>query len=115
VPEIDATSLYGSLNLVILRVLNDGELHGLGIQRRLEAESGGAVTVEVGALYPALHRLEAEGFIAGSWGVSEARRRAKFYALTAAGRRRLEQETRAWVEHVRTLARLLGVSGGSTA
>lgn len=109
--EIDATSLYGTLNLMILRVLNDGELHGLGIQRRLAAASDGHVSVEVGALYPALHRLEAEGMIEGSWGVSESRRRAKFYTLTRAGRQRLEQETRDWAAHVQTLARLLGVPG----
>ena len=111
--DIDATSLYGSLNLMILRALADGALHGLAVQRRLEAESGGAVTVEVGALYPALHRLEAEGLIEGRWGTSESRRRAKFYELTHAGRERLARETLAWADHVRTVARFLGVSSAA--
>lgn len=109
--DIDATSLYGTLNLMILRALEAGEQHGLGIQRQLEAGSDGEVRVEVGALYPALHRLERDGLIRGSWGTSESRRRAKFYSLTTAGRRRLQRETQAWADHVRVLARLLGVSG----
>jgi transcriptional regulator len=115
VSEIDATSLYGTLNLMILRALESDELHGLGIQRRLDAASDGRVTVEVGALYPALHRLEKEGMIRGSWGTTDSRRRAKFYTLTSEGQRRLARETEAWVDHVRALARLLGVSGGSPA
>lgn len=107
--DVDATSIYGTLNLMILRALADEDRHGLGVQRRIEAQTEGQVTVEVGALYPALHRLEAEGLIDGSWGVSESRRRAKFYTLTAAGRKRLKRDTGRWLDHVRAVARLLGL------
>lgn len=109
VSDIDATSIYGTLNLMILRALADEDRHGLGVQRHIEADTDGRVKVEVGALYPALHRLEDDGLIRGTWGVSEAKRRAKFYTLTAAGRRRLKRETGRWLDHVRAVARLLGL------
>lgn len=109
VSDVDATSIYGTLNLMILRALADGSLHGLGVQRRIEDHTDGRVSVEVGALYPALHRLEKEGLIEGSWGTSETRRRAKFYTLTASGRKRLERDTSRWLDHVRAVARLLGL------
>ena len=107
--NVDSTSIYGTLNLMILRALADQELHGLAIQRRIEGETEGRVKVEVGALYPALHRLEREGLLSAAWGVSEARRRARFYTITSRGRERLEREASAWIEHVRAVARLLGV------
>jgi transcriptional regulator len=107
--SVDATSIYGTLNLMILRALAEGELHGLAIQRRIEGDTEGRVKVEVGALYPALHRLERDGLLEASWGVADTKRRARFYTLTARGRERLQREASAWMDHVSAVARLLGV------
>lgn len=105
--SIEAGTLYGTLNLLLLRTLESGELHGLDIRRRIEAMAGEALRVEEGALYPALHRLERDGLVDARWGVSDRGRRAKFYRLTAKGRRRLESETASWKEHVKAVARVL--------
>ncbi len=89
--------MQGTLALMILRTLDVlGPLHGYGIARRIEETSKYRVTLNYGTLYPALLKLEQEGFIAGSWRPSENNRRAKFYALTAAGRKQLARETREW-------------------
>jgi transcriptional regulator len=105
--RIEASTLYGTLNLLLLRTLEDGALHGLDIRRRIEALAGESLRVEEGALYPALHRLERDGLIAAEWGVSERKRRAKFYRLTARGRGRLKRETASWKEHVRAVGRVV--------
>ena len=105
--RIEAGTLYGTLNLLLLRTLEDGELHGLDIRRRIEEMTGDALKVEEGALYPALHRLERDGLVQARWGVSDRKRRAKFYRLTSRGRKRLERETASWKEHVRAVARVL--------
>lgn len=107
-PRIDSTSLYGTLNLLVLRALVEGPLHGLAIMRAIIAGSGEALQVEEGALYPALHRLERDGLLAAEWGRSENNRRARFYRLTRKGRRELERETGRWVRHTEAVARLLG-------
>jgi len=107
--DIDSTSLYGTLNLLVLKALAREPLHGLAIARRIEEETEDVLRVEEGALYPALHRLEREGLLSATWGRSEKNRRAKFYTLTAAGRRRLEKETTDFVQHVRAVSKLLGV------
>lgn len=88
--------LQGTLDLLILKALNIQPLHGLGVSRRIEQITRGAYTVGPGSLFPALHRLEGRGWLASAWGESENRRRAKFYRLTAAGRRRLAAETAEW-------------------
>ena len=106
---IDSTSLYGTLNLLILKALAGGALHGLAIARSIQEETEEVLKVEEGALYPALHRLEREGLLESQWGASEHNRRARFYRLTPAGRRRLERETSDWVQHMRAVSRLLGV------
>ncbi|MEZ4416205.1 MAG: PadR family transcriptional regulator [Gemmatimonadota bacterium] len=105
---IEADSLYGTLNLLVLRALEAGPLHGLGVIRRIVDEAGGALKIEEGALYPALHRLERDGWIEGEWGRTPENRRAKFYRLTRTGRRHLERETERWVRHTEVVARLLG-------
>lgn len=105
--HINASRLYGTLNLLLLRALEDGDLHGLDIRRRIEALAGAAVKIEEGALYPALHRLERDGLVDATWGMSDRRRRAKFYRLTKKGRKRLERETADWKEHVRAVARVV--------
>lgn len=88
--------LQGTLDLLILKVLNLGEMHGLGISRRIEQITKGTFQVKPGSLFPALHRMEQAGYLKSSWGESETRRKAKFYELTAAGRRQLEAETEEW-------------------
>ena len=98
----------GTLALMILRTLNVlGPLHGYGIARRIEETSRNRLLLNYGTLYPALLKLEQEGFIKGKWGTSENNRRAKFYALTAAGRKRLERETREWHETAELIAAFL--------
>lgn len=111
---IDADTLYGTLNLLVLRALRDGPLHGLAVSRRIEAASRGAVRIEEGALYPALHRLERDGLLEGSWGRTDENRRAKFYRLTRKGRRQLEREAARWARHAEVVAGLLGLSPGWT-
>jgi PadR family transcriptional regulator PadR len=88
--------LQGTLDLLILNTLALGPRHGLGIARRIEQVTEGTFAVQPGSLFPALYRLEEQGWLASAWGESEARRRAKFYRLTRAGRRQLEAETAAW-------------------
>jgi PadR family transcriptional regulator PadR len=88
--------LQGTLDLLILRALNLEPMHGLGISRRIEQITGGTFQVKPGSLFPALHRMQEAGWLAGSWGESEANRKAKFYKLTAAGCRQLQAETEEW-------------------
>jgi transcriptional regulator len=88
--------LQGTLDMLILRVLKGGPLHGYGIGLRIEQASGDALRVEEGSLYPALHRIEQEGWIRSRWGVSENNRRAKFYELTPQGERQLAVEDENW-------------------
>jgi transcriptional regulator len=95
-PTPQPNLLQGTLDLLILKSLALGELHGLGVARRVEQITKGTFTVGPGSLFPALHRLEAAGWLAARWGASETNRRAKYYKLTAAGRRQLEAETGHW-------------------
>ena len=91
-----AALLPGTLDLLILKAVSLGSLHGYAVLLRIEQISDGALLVEQGALYPALARLERQGLLDSEWGVSDNNRRAKFYRLTADGRRRLRQETADW-------------------
>ena len=88
--------LQGTLDLLILKALSTGELHGLGVSRRIEQITGGTFSVQPGSLFPALHRLEESGWLTSEWEASENNRRAKYYRLTAAGRRQLEQHRERW-------------------
>jgi PadR family transcriptional regulator PadR len=88
--------LQGTLDLLILNSLTAGEMHGLGISRRIQQITRGTFVVKPGSLFPALHRMEEEGWISAFWGDSENNRRAKFYRLTKAGRKQLEFETKRW-------------------
>ncbi|HEX8029645.1 MAG TPA: PadR family transcriptional regulator [Vicinamibacterales bacterium] len=94
--ETRATVLQGTLDLLILKALSPGELHGLGVSRRIEQITRGTFAVQPGSLFPALHRLEEAGALTSAWQASENNRRAKFYALTKSGRRRLGDETAQW-------------------
>ena len=99
--------LPGTLDLLILKAVSLGKLHGYGVLLRIEQISGGALQIQQGALYPALYRLEHQGLIAGEWGTSENNRRARYYRLTAAGRRRLGEEAASWNRLVEAIARSL--------
>jgi transcriptional regulator len=90
------TLLQGTLDLLILKSLVTGERHGLGISRRIRQITGQTFDVKPGSLFPALHRMEEEGWISSFWGDSENNRRAKYYRLTRAGRKQLEAETKRW-------------------
>lgn len=101
----------GTLALMVLKTLESlGSLHGYGIARRIEQTSGDRLSLNYGTLYPALLKLEQEGAISSEWGVSENNRKAKFYKLTRAGRKQLEQETRNWEETTAILTRFLTAS-----
>jgi PadR family transcriptional regulator, regulatory protein PadR len=91
-----AELLPGTLDLLILKAVSLGKLHGYAVLLRIEQISGGALLVQQGALYPALYRLEHQGLIESEWGTSENNRKAKYYRLTALGRRRLGEETASW-------------------
>lgn len=103
-----AQLLPGTLDLLILKAVSLGPLHGYGILLRIEQISRRALLVEQGALYPALFRLVRQGFLKSSWGKSENNRRAKFYALTAAGRKRLREEADSWNRLVAAIGAALG-------
>jgi transcriptional regulator len=95
-PEPQAELLPGTLDLLILKAVSLGSQHGYGILLRIGQITEGALLIEQGALYPALYRLEHQGLLGTEWGVSDNNRKAKFYSLTAAGRRRLKQEIERW-------------------
>ena len=98
----------GTLALMILKTLETmGPLHGYGIARRIEQTSGNLLSVNYGTIYPALLKLEQEGCIASEWGVSDNKRKAKYYRLTRTGRRQLEKEAREWEQATTILARFL--------
>ncbi|MGA8108758.1 MAG: PadR family transcriptional regulator [Acidobacteriaceae bacterium] len=88
--------LQGTLDMLVLKAVSLGPLHGYGVLLRIQQISRNRLEVQQGSLYPALYRLEHEGWIAGEWGQSDNKRRARFYRLTAAGRRRLESEMKKW-------------------
>ena len=95
-PPTTRELLQGTLDLLILRTLHAGPMHGWGIAQRIQNGSHHILQVQQGSLYPALHRLEERGWIAAEWGISDNNRRARFYRLTAAGRRQLARETESW-------------------
>lgn len=103
-----AELLPGTLDLLILKAVSLGALHGYGVLLRIGQISGGALTIEQGALYPALYRLEGQGLLDSEWGTSENNRRAKFYRLTPAGRKRLREETEGWNRLAAAIAAALG-------
>ena len=94
--DASADLLPGTLDLLILKAVSLGRLHGYGVLLRIQQISGGALEIQQGALYPALYRVERQGLIESEWGTSENNRRAKFYSLTAAGKKEVARETREW-------------------
>ncbi len=103
--------LQGTLDLLILRTLRLGKQHGQGIARAIQDQSENVLLVEHGALYPALQRLEAQGWITAEWGTSSNNRKARFYTLTKAGRKQLAEETSRWRTLAAAIARILGPEG----
>jgi PadR family transcriptional regulator, regulatory protein PadR len=101
------TLLQGTLDLLILKAVATGELHGLGVSRRIEQMTGGTFVVQPGSLFPALHRLEEAGWLTSTWQPSENNRRAKYYTLTRAGRKQLGAETAEWNRIALAMARAL--------
>ena len=105
-----ADLLPGTLDMLILKAVSLKPLHGYGVLLRIEQISGGALLVQQGALYPALYRLEHQGLIDSEWGISENNRKAKYYRLTAVGRRRLSDETVSWNRVAEAMARSLSAT-----
>jgi PadR family transcriptional regulator PadR len=102
-----ADLLPGTLDLLILKAVSLGNLHGYGVLLRIEQMSGGTLHIQQGALYPALYRLEERGLIGSEWGVSDNNRRAKYYTLTALGRQRLREESASWRRFADSMATAL--------
>jgi PadR family transcriptional regulator, regulatory protein PadR len=105
-----AELLHGTLEVMVLKTLSWGPMHGFGIGRWLEEQGGEALKVEEGSLYPALYRLERKGWIDAEWGVSEKNRRAKYYRLTPQGRAALRATTNTWSEFARAVARVMNAT-----
>jgi transcriptional regulator len=102
-----ADLLPGTLDLLILKAVSLGALHGYGVMLRIEQIAGGSFAIEEGALYPALYRLVHQGALAAEWGTSDNNRRAKFYTLTPAGRKRLKEDTDSWNRTVAAMSTAL--------
>ncbi len=99
--------LQGTLDVLVLKTLSNGPMHGWGISQRIQQVSEDVLAVNQGSLYPGLHRLEEKGWIAAEWGNSENNRRARYYSLTRAGRRQLAEETETWERFAAAVARVL--------
>lgn len=102
--------LQGTLDMLVLKAVSLGPLHGYGVLQRIQQISQNRLEIQQGSLYPALYRLEHEGWIAGKWGQSENKRRARFYTLTAAGRRRLDTEARKWNDFAEVVGSILNTA-----
>jgi len=106
-PQDRSDLLQGTLDLLILRVLAPGAMHGWRISQRIEQISGDVLRVNQGSLYPALHRLERRGWVSAEWGVAESNRQARFYSLTRKGKKQLADETEQWQRFAGAVARIL--------
>lgn len=104
--------LQGTLVLLVLKTLQHGSMHGWGITLHIQQISDQVLRVEEGSLYPALHRMEQEGWVAAEWGTSENNRRARYYRLTAAGRKQLVKEEGKWTELTNAVAQVLNFAAG---
>jgi transcriptional regulator len=107
VPKSNIDLLQGTLDVLVLKTLATGAMHGWGIAQRIQQVSDEVLRVNQGSLYPALHRLESEGWIAAEWGASENNRKAKYYRLTRTGQRQLEAETENWRRLAEAVGRVL--------
>ncbi len=107
----DLELVRGTFDLILLKTLSWGPMHGLGVYRWIEHNTRGQLQVEEGALYPALHRLEKRGWLRAEWGTTENNRRAKYYQLTAAGRRQLTAEVSRWTRYTAAMGMILSAEG----
>ena len=105
--------IQGTVDLLILRALRESPAHGYAVSRFVRSRTDGVLALEDAALYQALHRLEARGLVESEWGLSENNRRAKFYRLTAKGRRRLDTDTSAWRQYAAAISKVLDETGGA--
>ena len=106
-PATNSDQLHGTLDMLVLKVLDSGALHGYAIAIRLERTSNAVLSVEEGSLYPALYRMEQRGWLASSWAVTDTGRRARFYKLTRTGRAQLKSETASWLRLTTAVADVL--------
>jgi transcriptional regulator len=111
-PDSDLELVRGTLDLLILKTLSWGEMHGLAVLRWIESTTHQKLQVEEGALYPALHRMEQKGWLDATWGLTDRNRRAKFYRLTAHGRRQLAAELSKWSRYTEAVGMVLAADGG---
>jgi len=111
-PRKKGELLQGTLDMLILKTLSDGPMHGYAIVRRIQQVSGEVLQVEEGSLYPALYRMTAKGWITPEWGVSENNRKAKYYSLTTAGRKQLADELSYWERFSRATSKVLQLAPG---
>ena len=102
----------GTLDLLILKALSGGAMHGYAIGRWIREATSAVLEIQEGALYPALHRLESRGLLEEEWGITDTKREAKFYKLTAVGRRELRSNTERWTRHARAVSEALGLAQG---
>lgn len=107
----DLELVRGTFDLILLKTLSWGPMHGLGVLRSIETLTGNRLQIEEGALYPALHRLEARGWLDAEWGYTENNRRAKYYKLTATGRRQLVVEVSRWSRYTEAVGMILSAPG----
>jgi PadR family transcriptional regulator, regulatory protein PadR len=107
-PKTNSDQLHGTLDMLVLKTLQNGRLHGYAIAMRLEQLSNDVLKVEEGSLYPALYRMEARGWLSSEWGMTETARRARFYKLTRQGRAQLEAETQSWTRLTDAVQNVLG-------
>ncbi len=111
-PDTDLELVRGTFDLILLKAISWGPMHGLAIYRWIDRSTEGALQVEEGALYPALHRLEQRGWLNAEWGTTENNRRAKFYRLTMAGRRQLSTEVSRWSRYAAAMGMILAAEPG---
>jgi PadR family transcriptional regulator PadR len=109
-PQPSLPLLKGTVDVLVLKALSFGPMHGFGIASWLESNSGGALGMDDGAMYQVLHRLEGRGYIEGEWGVTENKRQARYYTLTSAGRKHLRAETEAWMQYSRSVTGILSLT-----
>ena len=112
-PPTDLDLLRGTFDLILLRTLMWGPMHGLGILRWIESTTENGLQIEEGSLYPALHRLEQKGWLAAEWGISENNRKAKYYRLSAAGRRQLTAELKRWSRYTAAIGLIIAADGSA--
>ena len=113
--RVPSGSIYGTLNLLILKSLEERPLHGLGVAEWIQDRSGSSMEIKEGALYPALHRLRNAGLVEDEWREAPSGRPAKFYALTSGGREELRGEIQRWRSHAGAVSRLLGLTEAAEA